>query len=257
MTLGTTSYTNANFLRVAKMPDGTPEVYQAVQGEGISTGKPMVIVRLALCTLKCSFCDSKYTHQFEGGNRNFEAYVVKMSIPELGDLIEKTRGNHKNVMLTGGEPLFQQVTLILLMDYLNNTYGKGWNFEIETNGTIVPVKPFWKRVGLITCSPKLASSGNTEANRDIPEAITALLKVKKPVWFKFVISNSWAQDLQEIKDWQDKYRVPNNRIYLMPEGIEPKEVITNGKIVNELAIRHGYLASSRIQVLIYGNRRAI
>ncbi|MGE0321573.1 MAG: hypothetical protein AB7S68_04680, partial [Polyangiaceae bacterium] len=43
-----------NILRIS-------EVFASIQGEGVSLGAPCVFLRLALCNLRCSWCDTKYT----------------------------------------------------------------------------------------------------------------------------------------------------------------------------------------------------
>ena len=52
-------------LRVSKQPDGQPEIFYSLQGEGVTTGIPSVFLRLALCNLACSWCDTRYTWDWE------------------------------------------------------------------------------------------------------------------------------------------------------------------------------------------------
>jgi 7-carboxy-7-deazaguanine synthase len=111
------------------------EIFYSVQGEGTWTGTPAVFVRLAGCNLACDFCDTDYALKFVAG------------IDEVVARVRAEGGDCPMVILTGGEPLAQRATL-LLIDALR---ADGRRVHIESNGTIdVPLPDgVW-----LTVSPK-------------------------------------------------------------------------------------------------------
>jgi organic radical activating enzyme len=96
------------------------EIFYSIQGEGAFSGTPAVFVRLAGCNLSCDFCDTDYSLKFFAGVDDVVARVR-----EIG-------GDCPMVILTGGEPLVQRETL-LLIDALRRD---GRRVHIESNGTI-------------------------------------------------------------------------------------------------------------------------
>ena len=48
-------------INVSRMSNGEPEIFQSIQGEGINMGIPTAFLRLAVCNLSCSWCDTRYT----------------------------------------------------------------------------------------------------------------------------------------------------------------------------------------------------
>ena len=71
------------------------EIFFSVQGESSHAGKPCVFVRLTGCSLRCVWCDTKYS--YFGGQ--------EMSLNDV--LATVSRYPSKLVEVTGGEPLEQ------------------------------------------------------------------------------------------------------------------------------------------------------
>jgi organic radical activating enzyme len=96
------------------------EIFYSIQGEGAYSGTPAVFVRLAGCNLSCDFCDTDYSLKF---------------FASVADVVQRVReigGDCPIVVLTGGEPLAQRETLMLI-DALRRD---GRRVHIESNGTI-------------------------------------------------------------------------------------------------------------------------
>ena len=95
------------------------EIFYSIQGESLYAGLPCVFVRLAGCNLRCSYCDTRYAYE-EGS---------KM---ELAEILEKVATYHCPLIeITGGEPLLQDDTPLLISELLE----KGYEVMMETNGT--------------------------------------------------------------------------------------------------------------------------
>lgn len=107
------------------------EIVHTIQGEGVNSGKALVLCRFEGCNLNCSFCDEDNYKGIDGsGGGEFET-------PELlADAILSCRGNGKStpaVLLTGGEPLLQiDDNLIAAL------HSRNFHIAVETNGTILP-----------------------------------------------------------------------------------------------------------------------
>lgn len=109
-------------------------IFETIQGEGIFVGHPSTFVRLYGCNLMCPMCDTDYTS------------TLALMSPE--DVLLKV-GSNKLVIITGGEPLAQDISA--LVDIL---YGAGKIIQIETNGTLYLPPLDYNKVTII-CSPKL------------------------------------------------------------------------------------------------------
>jgi len=232
------------------------EIYGPVkQGEGKSAGKEVMFVRLALCNLHCSWCDTPYTWNWIGTNfkhpdkHDPKKEVRIMDYDEiLRHLFLKSR-TVQAVVLSGGEPMVQQGRLIGLLQLLKR---HSYWIEVETNGTIAPTNKFLSLVDQINCSPKLSNSDNSQAQRERPHALQTLAQSSKTN-FKFVVAT--PVDIEEILGLVNKYQFRD--VYLMPQGRTKNEICSSQDLVQSLCTQHGFHFTSRLHILEHGNKRGV
>jgi 7-carboxy-7-deazaguanine synthase len=94
------------------------EIFHSIQGESTHAGRPCVFVRLTYCNLRCSFCDTEYAF-FEGKERPLDEILAEIA-----------RYRCRLVEVTGGEPLVQRETILLLERLLD----EGYEVLLETSG---------------------------------------------------------------------------------------------------------------------------
>src|SRR4051812_24141406 len=220
------------------------EIFESLQGEGVSTGAPCVFVRLAQCNLHCSWCDTKYTWDFD--RYRYEDEVHEQSVAEVAQRVNAAPS--RRLVLTGGEPLLQQRALKeffarLAPDIL---------VEVETNGTIVPEPPALSRVNQWNVSPKLANAGDPEQFRVRPEALSALRDSGR-AYLKLVIGGD--ADFAEADALVARLAWPRDRITWMPEARDREQLRARSFAVAEAARARSYRFSSRLHLELWGGRR--
>lgn len=251
---------NKAILKIAR-PDQAPEIFFSIQGEGKNLGQPSVFVRTSLCNLHCVWCDTDYTWNWRGtrfahvrdAEPAYEKYDIKtvvaeLAVEEVAALVQQYPC--KNVVLTGGEPMMQQEGLLALMEALGPDY---W-FEIETNGAILPGPAFDARIDQYNVSPKLANSGNPRKLREKAQ-VYRFFAQHPGAFFKFVIAA--PEDLDEMLQLVEHYAIPASRVYLMPEGAAEAALREKQAWLVEVCKRHGFHFTSRLHILIYGNKRGV
>jgi 7-carboxy-7-deazaguanine synthase len=152
------------------------EIFLSIQGESSYAGFPCIFIRLTGCNLRCNYCDT--THAYKKGSR--------LSITEIHDLISQYQ--YKLVEITGGEPLLQEETPLLVQTLID----KGYKVLVETNGTQdinqLPIET------LVIIDIKCPGSGESE--KTLWENIHNL-KISDEV--KFVLSSQadyiWAKEI--------------------------------------------------------------
>ena len=219
------------------------EVFASIQGEGASAGTPATFLRLGDCNLSCRYCDTVYSWDWRQYTRGSELF-------EEDPLVTAARIRQfapRRLVVTGGEPLLQQVALERLLAELEEFF-----VEIETNATIVPSVSLRLRVGQWNASPKLSNSGMHQAQRAKPEVLARLRETGR-AWLKFVIAA--PQDLDEVCELVSAAGWPADAVILMPEARTTMELATRSTFVAEAAMRHGFRFSTRLQVLLWNNAR--
>ena len=234
-------------LKVSRQPDGSPEVFHSVQGEGVCIGRPAVFLRLSLCNLACIWCDTKYTWDWEHYDPNEE--ILEMSQEALEQHIQ--RHKCKYLVVTGGEPLIQQKQLVPLLEHLKN---KGFRIEIESNGTIVPDPELVNLIDHWSVSPKLGNSGNPLSSREIPEVYGFFARLPS-TYFKYVVQNK--EDVAEVQSIVQKYNLAPETIILMPEAENRDVLLERSRWLVEFCKGQGYLFSTRLQILLWDNKRGV
>ncbi len=234
-----------------------------IQGEGPSLGTPSMFLRLGICNLRCTWCDTKYTWDFTPGHYDPKVELHRMSdkaiLKELRALSDQEQlraaSDETNMLVvTGGEPLLQGKKLRPILETVRDDWG--WRIELETAGTVAPSPGLGNWVNTFNVSPKLRNSGNDSERSYRPEVLElfALLAEDEKAIFKFVVEN--AVELDEVAiHFVERFSIPRHAVYIMPQGTTV-EVLqeTSQKIVAEV-ISRGWSLTTRLHTLIWGNER--
>lgn len=235
------------------------EYFYSIQGEGISMGYPSFFLRLAGCNLMCGGQGTQHDKLRHNGATwrcdTIETWMKGKSygITQLIEVLNKQMffdhlqaGSH--LIITGGEPLLQQRSIVAFLEVLQDVFGIVPFVEVETNGTFLPSTEFITRVQQWNISPKLGNSGMHYQNRINKKALVALNSISTSV-FKFVISNEY--DWLEAKDIILTHELDWNKVWLMPAASNIEELKRNSEIVAQICLLNNVKFSSRLQVAIW------
>lgn len=112
------------------------EIFESIQGEGLQSGRLATFVRLAGCNLRCPWCDTPESFSLE------DKEIIEL--PRLVEIIRKNSAG-QFVVLTGGEPLLQEVAPLI-----RELRKLGMQVAMESNGTL----PLPEKIDWLTVSPK-------------------------------------------------------------------------------------------------------
>ena len=141
-----------------------------------------------------------------------------------------------------------------LLPLLNNLKKKDFYIEIETNGTILPDPDIVGSVDHWSVAPKLQNSGNSIRLREIPQAYNFFTCVPNS-HFKYTVGNE--RDLEEVQGIIQKYGVMPERTFLMPQAQDRDSLLEQSLWLVELCKSNGYLFSTRLQILLWENKRSV
>ena len=204
------------------------EIFNSIQGEGLTMGAPTVFVRAVGCNLRCSWCDTGYS--FEGG--------TEMTVDEIVDRV----GDCFRVCFTGGEPMLQPDAVELI----DRLVGKGIQVVLETNGSVdlsgVPNDP----LVMISMDIKCPSSGMTDRMR---WENLSLLKPKDQL--KFVIRDQ--ADLDFAVGFVRSHRIPCPVIFGPVGGTGRLEWLVDRVLKEHLDVR----VLPQLHKIIWGDRQGV
>ena len=156
------------------------EIFYSIQGEGRHTGMPAVFLRLAGCTMGCSFCDTKYAFQTGEEMNSLQVLVSLAEYP------------CKTVVITGGEPAEQDLPSLIAA-----LKSAGYCVHLETNGAH---DCDVSRADFVCVSPKKYVSQEMLKKADV---------------IKIVVGQE--TDLADLEKYYN-YENDKTQIYLQPES---------------------------------------
>jgi organic radical activating enzyme len=222
------------------------EQFLTVQGEGRSVGQLAYFIRLAGCNLWCDWCDSMHSVD----PKLFKGKTLPVDYSKIPD-------NCQLVVITGGEPTLFNLAEIRQQALLQNPKRV---FEVESNATKFPAEI----VDLFrwNLSPKLKSSKQKDPSLD-EKRLSQLSKwadyaciEKSQVIFKFVITSE--NDLTEVFDLVQTYKIPHHLVYLMGEGQSAEsQNLTSVEYILNFAKLNGFNFSPRLHILFWQKKRGV
>lgn len=252
-------------MKLARMPDGEPEIFHTVQGEGRNAGLPSVFVRTSLCNLHCRWCDTDYTWNWEGtpfvhdrdadpGYAKFrrEEQIIELPVDEVARRVAEP--GCRSFVFTGGEPLLHEPDWLALMAALREILGEPCHFEIETNGSRAPGGDFTAEISQFNVSPKLANSGMERGQRIRPDVLRTLVATGKAD-FKFVVDSE--ADLAEVDEIVALSGIKPERVFLMPQGATVAAQDARSGWVVRRCLERGFRYSDRLHLRLFGAKRGV
>jgi 7-carboxy-7-deazaguanine synthase len=204
------------------------EIFDSIQGEGLTMGLPTTFVRTVGCNLRCSWCDTQYS--MEGGE--------DMTLDAIMDRI----GDARTVCLTGGEPLLQPEMPALIGMILS----RGKRIVLETNGaTDISAVPKDPEV-MVSMDVKCPSSGMTDRM-----LIGNMQHISSKDQVKFVIADD--TDFSFAESFLREHPTDAAVIFTPVGGIDKLEWLVGRVLESGLDVR----VLPQLHKIIWGDRRSV
>ena len=170
------------------------EIFFAPQGEGVWSGTASYFLRTAGCSVKCAFCDTRYSWAKDREPGLAAGMYQEIDIDDI--VIQIVESNLKYVVVTGGEPAEQAREL---EELVKNPNLAGRLFTIETSGNIpFDTKPYH----LLSCSPKMngmmGRKVTSERYAHLGKMIDDHIGSGRPCQLKFVVKD--VNDYNQAKE---------------------------------------------------------
>ncbi len=137
--------------------------FYTIQGEGYHMGKAAYFIRIGGCDIGCSWCDTKFSWNF-----NFHDFTV------IEDIVANAKSNKANaVVITGGEPSLYNLAPLCNLLQENNI-----ETHVETSGAY-PLRGKWDWICL---SPKKQNPPNEEIFSKANELKVIISKPDDLIW---------------------------------------------------------------------------
>jgi organic radical activating enzyme len=135
---------------------------------------------------------------------------------------------------------------------LLRTQNEAYWFEVETNGSRTPEPPFDALVDQYNVSPKMSNSKNPRSLREQDDALRFFAGDSKAI-FKYVAAE--PGDLDEIEGQVQHFRIPRQRVYLMPEGRSSEQLRRRSSWLVDECLRLGFHFSDRMHIHLFQDAR--
>ena len=197
------------------------EIFVSLQGESSSVGWPTVFVRTTGCPLRCHYCDTAYA--FSGGE-----------LMSCGDIMDKVAAyDTRHVTVTGGEPLAQPTTLVLLKLLCD----AGYRVSLETSGAL-DVAAVDSRV-IKVVDVKTPGSGEVQRN-----LISNLAHLTPDDEVKFVICD--REDYEWSREFVEQHSLNSQVLFSPVHGSVDPSTLAEWILADKLPVRfqiqlHKYL----------------